>query len=105
MPVGRRTVKSMNRFTNEGRQMNNWSSNEKGSLMKMLTRAALALSGGAASLVFVGLFALGVVVVVVLLFAAISPPPTSATPAPPAPAAVAGPHHAGLTGCISGLDC
>jgi hypothetical protein len=40
MPVGWRTVKSigfaleeiqlLNRLTNEGREMNNWSSNEKG---------------------------------------------------------------------------
>jgi hypothetical protein len=53
-----------------------------------------------------------------LLLAAAIPPPPSArvTPAPPAPAAVAGPldaaapgdtgvHIASLTGCVSGLDC
>jgi hypothetical protein len=85
-----------------------------GRLMKMLNRTALALAGGAAALVLAGLVVLAVVVVVVLLFAAISPPPTSArvTPAPPAPAAVAGPldaaapggigvHIASLTGCIA----
>jgi hypothetical protein len=118
MPVGRRTVKSMNRLTNEGREMSNWSSNEKGRLMKMPTRIALAPSGGAAALVLALAVVVAVVMVVVLLFAAISPPPTSAgvTPAPPAPAAVAGPfdaaalggtgvHIASLTGCISGLDC
>jgi hypothetical protein len=68
--------------------------------MKMLTRTALALSGGVAALVLAGLVVLAVVVVVVLLFAAISPPPASArvTPAPPAPAAVAGPLDAAAPG-------
>jgi hypothetical protein len=79
--------------------------------MKRLTRTALALSGGAAALVLVGLVVLAVIMGVVLLFAAISPPPTSArvTPAPHAPAAAApgdtGVKIGGLTGCISGLDC
>jgi hypothetical protein len=99
----------LNRLTNGGREMNNWSSTRRVRLMKRLTRAALALSEGAASLVLVGLFVLGVVVVVVLLFAAIAPPSTSATPAPPAQAAAApggtGVHLAGLTGWISGADC
>jgi hypothetical protein len=76
--------------------MNNFPQTRKGRLMKMLTRAALALSGGAAALVLAGLVVLAVVVVVVLLFAAISQSPTSArvTPAPPATAAVAGPLDA-----------
>jgi hypothetical protein len=81
----------------------------KGTLMKMRTRTALALFGGAATLVLA--------VVVVLLAAAIpSPPSAGVTPAPPAPAAVAGPldaaapgstgvHIATLTGCIGGLNC
>jgi hypothetical protein len=86
--------------------------------MKMLKRAALALSGGAVALVLAGLVVLAVVMAVVLLFGAISPPPTPARvmPAPPAPAAVAGPndagapggtgvHIGGLTGCIGGLNC
>ena len=50
--------------------MNNFPQTRKGRLMKMLTRAALALSGGAAALVLAGLVVLAVVVVVVLLFAA-----------------------------------
>jgi hypothetical protein len=79
--------------------------------MKMLTRTALALSGGAAALVVAGLVVLAVVVGVALLFAAISPPPTSVRvmPAPPAPAAVApggiGVHIGSLTNCIDGLSC
>jgi hypothetical protein len=79
--------------------------------MKILIRAALALSSGAAALVLAGLVVLAVVVGVVLLFAAISPAPTSAcvTPAPLVPAAAApgdtGVHVASLTGCIDGLNC
>jgi hypothetical protein len=78
--------------------------------MKLLTRAALALAGGAAALVLAGLVVLAVVMGVVLLYAAI-PLPTSArvTPAPPAPAAVApggiGGHIASLDGCIDGPNC
>jgi hypothetical protein len=79
----------MNRLKNEGREINNCPQTRKGRLMKMLTRAELALSGGAAALVIAGFVVLAVVMVVVLLFAAI-PLPTSArvTPAPPAPGSV-----------------
>lgn len=87
--------------------MNDRSSIEKGSLMKMLTRTALALFGGASALVLAGLVVLAVVVVIAVLFTPMLPPQTSApvTLAPPA-AGVAGPEHAArLAGCISGLDC
>ena len=108
--MGGEPFKSKNRLTNQGREINNWSSNERVRLMKLLTRTALALSGGAAALVLAGLVVVAVVVGVVLLFAAISPP-TSArvAPTPPAPAAAApggtGVHIASLTGCIGGLNC
>jgi hypothetical protein len=78
--------------------------------MKMLTRTALALSGGAAALVLALAVVLAVVMMVVLLFAAIPLPPTWAgvTPAPPAPAAPAptgGAHIGSLTGSIDRPDC
>jgi hypothetical protein len=111
MPVGGRTAKHLNRLTTEEREINNRCSNQKGlRLMKMLTRAALALSGGAAALVLALAVVLAVVMVVVLLFAAIPLPPTWAgvTPAPPAPAAPAptgGAHIGSLTGSIDRPDC
>jgi hypothetical protein len=108
MPVGG----DLNRLTSEEREINSRCSYEKGlRLMKMLTRTALALSGGAAALVLALAVVLAVVMMVVLLFAAIPLPPTWAgvTPAPPAPAAPApaggGAHTGSLTDSIDGPDC
>jgi hypothetical protein len=47
MPVARRTVKSMNRVTNEGLEMNNWSSMRFGGKSKWSTVCAVLLSAAA----------------------------------------------------------